>query len=202
MASHIVGAVLGIIATVLCVTLASFHGNAFGVISGAIFGASMIVLYSMSSIYHGLSPKYFAKKVFRIFDHCSIYLLVAGTATPLAMCTVREADPFLGWLYFGGIWALAIIGITLTSINLHKFRVPAMIIYMAMGWSTLFLAGIILEGLGSTGFALLVSGGIAYTLGAIFYGFGKKKCYIHSVFHLFVVLGSLLHFLCIVLYVM
>lgn len=200
MTSHIVGAVLGIIATVLCVAIAGFHQNSLGVVSGAIFGTSMIVLYCMSSIYHGLHPGTFAKKIFRIFDHCSIYLLVAGTCTPIALCVVRAADPTLGWLFFGSVWTLAIIGMTLSAINLHKFRVLAMIIYMGMGWSAILFYQQIIVGLGPVGFGLLVAGGISYVIGTIFLGLGKKKCFAHCIFHLFVVLGSLLHLLCIALF--
>lgn len=200
MVSHICGGALGITATVLCVIFAAIHRNVYGIVSGAIFGAMMIVLYTMSSIYHGLRPNT-AKKVFQIIDHCAIYLLIAGTYTPFSLCTLREYNTVLGWVVFGIIWGLAILGITLNAIDLKSFRVISMILYLGMGWCVIFTVKIIYNALGFAGFSLLLAGGIAYTIGAVFYGLGQKHKYIHSVFHLFVVLGSLLHFLCILIFV-
>ena len=202
MTSHIVGGALGIVATVLCIIFAAVHGNGYGVVSGAIYGVTMILLYTMSSIYHGLNPESKAKRVFQILDHCSIFLLIAGSYTPFALCSIRENDVAAGWIIFGVIWLLAIIGIILNSIDLKRYRVFSMICYLAMGWCIIVRASLLPQILGTTGFILLVSGGIAYTVGAIFYGFGKKCKYMHSIFHLFILLGSLLQFLCILLYVM
>lgn len=202
MTSHIVGGVLGIVATVLCIVFAAIHGNIYGIISGAIYGVTMIILYTMSSIYHGLSPKRKAKKVFQILDHCSIFLLIAGSYTPFALCTIREADTFTGWMIFGIIWGFAILGIVLNSIDIKKFKVFSMICYLAMGWCILIKASMLPELLGMAGLVLLVLGGVAYTVGAILYGLGKKHKYMHSIFHLFILLGSLLQFFCILLYVM
>ena len=123
MTSHIVGAVLGIVATVLCVVFASVHRNVYGIISGAIYGVTMILLYTMSSIYHGLSPKRYSKKVFQVLDHCSIFLLIAGSYTPFALCTLREYDLLTGWLIFSIIWFIAILGITLNYIDIKKFKI-------------------------------------------------------------------------------
>lgn len=202
MTSHIVGAVLGIVALVLCVVFASIHRNVYGIVSGAIYGTTMIILYTMSSIYHGLSPKKHAKKVFQVLDHCSIFLLIAGTYTPFALCTIRKIDLVSGWTIFGVIWALAILGIVLNSIDIKKFKKFSMICYLAMGWCIIFKASLLPKALGSVGLTLLVSGGIAYTIGAVLYGLGKKHKYMHSIFHLFILLGSLLQFFCILLYVM
>lgn len=202
MVSHIVGGALGIVALVLCVIRGAIHGDPYAVVSGAIFGSMMIILYCMSSIYHGLSPKLTAKKVFRILDHCSIYLLIAGTYTPFTLVTMREVDTALGWTMFGVIWGLTALGITLSAIDIKRFRVIEMILYLGMGWSVIFARETVLTNLDPNGLMLLFLGGISYTLGAVFYGIGSKKAYIHSVFHLFVVLGSLLHFLSIFLYVM
>lgn len=202
MTSHIVGAVLGIVATVLCVTFAAIHGNGFGVVSGAIYGVTMIILYTMSSIYHGLSPNKYSKKVFQVLDHCSIFLLIAGSYTPFALCTIRGYDETSGWLIFGIIWFVAILGITLNSIDVKKFNVFSMICYLLMGWCIILKANLLPELLGKNGFILLLAGGIAYTVGAILYGFGKKFRYAHSIFHLFILAGSFLHFLCILLHVM
>lgn len=202
MTSHIVGAVLGIVATVLCIVFAVVNENGYGVISGAIYGVTMIILYTMSSIYHGLSPKIKSKKVFQVLDHCSIFLLIAGSYTPFALCTIREYDILSGWFIFGVIWILAIIGIVLNSIDIKKFRVFSMICYLLMGWCIILKGNLLPELLTQNGFILLLAGGVAYTIGAIVYGLGKKYKYAHSIFHLFILLGSFLHFLCILLYVM
>ena len=202
MTSHIVGAALGIVATVLCVVFAAIHGNVYGVVSGAIYGVTMIILYTMSSIYHGLSPKRYSKRVFQVLDHCSIFLLIAGSYTPFALCTIREYDTASGWIIFGVIWAVAILGIVLNSIDIKKFKVFSMICYLLMGWCIVFKIGLLPKLLGTAGFVLLLLGGIAYTVGAVLYGIGKKHKYMHSIFHLFILLGSLLQFFCILLFVM
>ena len=202
MTSHIVGAVLGIVATVLCIVFAAIRENVYGIISGAIYGVTMIILYTMSSIYHGLSPKRYSKKVFQVLDHCSIFLLIAGSYTPFALCTIREYDLASGWIIFGIIWAFAILGIVLNSIDIKKFKLFSMICYLVMGWCIVFKITLLPELLGTAGFVLLLLGGIAYTIGAILYGLGKKHKYMHSIFHLFILLGSLLQFFCILLYVM
>lgn len=202
MTSHIVGGALGIVALVLCVVFAAVHGNGYGVVSGAIYGVTMIILYTMSSIYHGLNPKRKAKKVFQVLDHCSIYLLIAGSYTPFALCTLREYNTALGWAIFGVIWFVAILGIILNSIDIKKFRVFSMICYLVMGWCIVFRINLLPELLGTAGFVLLLLGGLSYTIGAILYGLGKKHKYMHSIFHLFILLGSLLQFFTILLYVM
>ena len=202
MTSHIVGAVLGIVATVLCVTFATINDNVYGIVSGAIYGCTMIILYTMSSIYHGLSPKTYSKKVFQVLDHCSIFLLIAGSYTPFALCTIRQYNKTTGWVIFGVIWLLAIIGIVLNSIDIKKFKVFSMICYLLMGWCIIVKANLLPQLLGINGIVLLLTGGIAYTVGAVVYGLGKKYKYAHSIFHLFILLGSLLQFLCILLYVM
>ena len=202
MTSHIVGTVLGIITTVLCVIMSAIHNNVYGIVSSSIYGATMIILYTMSSIYHGLNPKRKAKKVFQVLDHCSIYLLIAGSYTPFALCTLREYSTALGWTIFGVIWFVAILGIILNSIDIKKFRVFSMICYLVMGWCIVFKINLLPELLGTAGFVLLLLGGLAYTIGAILYGLGKKHKYMHSVFHLFILLGSLLQFFTILLYVM
>ena len=134
MASHAAGAALGIVVTVLCVVRAAFHHSGIGVVGGAIFGATMILLYSISSVYHGLSPRVMGKKVLRFLDHCTIYLLIAGTYTPLALSALRPAHPALGWTIFGVVWGAAAIGILLTAIDMERFKVFSMICYLAMGW--------------------------------------------------------------------
>lgn len=201
MTTHIVGGVMGIVAIVLCVVMSAIHSNIYGIVSSAIFGTTMIILYTMSSIYHGLSPKLGAKKIFQILDHCSIFLLIAGSYTPFALCTLRSYDIAMGWTIFGIIWGMAILGIVLNSIDLKKYKIFSMICYIAMGWCIIIKANLLPELLGICGFALLVAGGIIYTIGAVLYGIGKKCKYIHSIFHICICIGSLLHFLCILLYV-
>ena len=201
MVSHIIGATIGIVATALCVIFAAIHHNVYGVVSSAIFGVTLIVLYTMSSIYHGLNPKLKAKKVFQIIDHCSIFLLIAGSYTPFALCTLREYDVTLGWTIFGIIWGLAILGVILNSIDLKRYKVFSMICYLVMGWCIIVKGSILPKLLTIPGFILLVIGGIVYTIGAILYGVGKRHKWMHSIFHIACVIGSLLHFSCILLYV-
>ncbi len=202
MTSHIIGSVLGVVTLVLCVVFAALNHNVYGVISGAIFGFTMIILYTMSSIYHGLNPKFKAKKVFQVLDHCSIFLLIAGSYTPFALCTLRQYNSALGWSIFGIIWGVAILGIVLNSIDLKKYKIFSMICYLVMGWCIICKINVLPQLLGNKGFVLLLTGGIIYTIGAILYGIGKKHKYVHSIFHLCIFFASLLHFLCILLYVM
>ena len=201
MVTHIVGGAMGIVALVLCTIMAAIHKNPYGVVSSVIFGVSMVILYTMSSIYHGLNKELKSKKVFQVLDHCSIFLLIAGSYTPFALCTLREYNTALGWIIFGVIWFFAILGIVANSIDLKKFKVFSMICYLAMGWCIIVKINILPELLGTIGFVLLVAGGIIYTIGAILYGLGKKHKYIHSLFHIFICIGNLLHFLCILLFV-
>lgn len=202
MVSHIVGGVLGIVITILCIIVSAIHKNAYAVVSSAIYGASVIILYTMSSIYHGLSPKCKGKKVMQVLDHCTIFLLIAGSYTPFALCTFREYDAVIGWSIFGGIWATAILGIVLNSIDLKKYKVFSMICYLGMGWTIIVKANLLPMLLGVKGTVLLVLGGIAYTLGTIFYGLGRKKKYMHSIFHLFILAGTILQFFCIIFFVL
>lgn len=202
MTSHIVGAALGIVATVLCIVFAAKNKNVYGVVSGSIYGFTMILLYTMSSIYHGLSPKCFSKKVFQVLDHCSIFLLIAGSYTPFSLCTLREYNTATGWTIFGVIWGVAILGIILNSIDIKKFKKFSMLCYLIMGWCIIVKINLLPSLLGNIGFGLLLAGGIAYSIGAGLYAIGKKHKWMHSIFHLFILLGSLLQFFCILLYVM
>lgn len=202
MVTHIVGAAFGIVAMILCIVVAASHANGYGVVSGIIYGITMILLYTMSSIYHGLSPKLKGKKVMQVMDHCSIFLLIAGCYTPFALCTLREYDLATGWIIFGVVWAFAILGIVLNSIDLKKYRVFSMICYLAMGWCIIFKIDVLPTLLTTNGFVLLLAGGIVYTIGAILYGLGRKIKYMHSIFHFCILIASILQFLSIILYVM
>lgn len=202
MVTHIVGGSLGILALVLCPLVGARHHNVWAVVSGAVFGFCLLVLYTISSVYHGLSPRLFGKRVMQVLDHCSIFLLIAGTYTPITLCALREYSPVLGWSLFGGIWALAVLGITFNAIDLKKFDKFSMACYLLMGWAIVARIGLVRQLIGPGGFWLLLSGGLAYTAGAVLYIIGRKRRYAHSAFHVFAVAGSLLHFLCILLHVL
>ena len=199
MVTHITGGGFGILALILCVVKTAVAGNIPGVIGSAIYGAAMIVLYTMSSVYHGLYPC-MGKKVMQVIDHCTIYFLICGTYTPILLSAFLPVYPILAWGLLGAEWALAILAATLTAIDLRKYNVFSMICYITMGWGIVFFLPQALQVLGKTGFLLLLFGGIAYTIGAVLYGIGSKRHWMHSVFHIFVVLGSLLQFLAIYLY--
>lgn len=201
MVSHIVGGALGIAVVSLCICMAVSHGNVFGVVSGAIYGFTLILLYTMSSIYHGLKAETTAKKVFQIIDHCSIFLLIAGTYTPITLVTLREYNAALGWSMFGLVWSAAVVGIVLNAIDLKRFKKFSMICYLAMGWCIVAALKPMISACGAGGLVFLITGGVCYTIGAVLYGIGKKRVYIHSVFHVFVVFGSVLHFFCILFYI-
>ena len=203
MVSHIVGGGIGILTTIACILVAAHHQNALGIWLGAFFGLSMTLLYTMSSVYHGLRTNT-SKKVFQIIDHCTIYFLIAGTYTPIMLCKLAENYPIHAWATFAAVWILTALAITLTAIDLHKYRHFSMICYIGIGWSVIFSIVQVYEALTPVGFFLLLSGGIAYTVGALIYNIGKKSKlrYIHSVFHIFTVIGSTLQALCIILYVL
>lgn len=203
MVSHIVGGGIGIAITALCIVKSFLNHDAYQVVSSFIYGFSMIILYAMSSIYHGL-VHITAKKVFQIIDHCSIFVLIAGSYTPIALCSVREYNTALGWCLFGFVWAMAALGVTLNAVDLKKYAFFSNICYIAVGWCVIFIINHIIKAISVKGFLWLLAGGIAYTVGAVFYGIaGKWKLkYIHSVFHIFVVLGSVFQFFCIIMYVL
>lgn len=199
--SHIIGAVIGIIATVLCILESAYKGNVWGIVTSAIFGFTMVLLYTMSSLYHGLHEGT-AKRVFQILDHCSIYFLIAGTYTPVALCAIREVDPLAAWALFGVEWGLAIIATVFTAIDIKKFQVLSMICNLLMGWAIVFIYKTAELALTRNGILLMLFGGIAYTIGAILYGIGKKKKYMHGIFHVFVLIGSIFHLIAIMMYVL
>ncbi len=196
--SHGLGAVFGIVALVLCIIKSVKSGSTIGIVSGSIYGATIILLYTISTIYHALKVNR-AKKVFRTLDHCSIYILIAGTYTPYTLVALPKV---LGLCIFCAIWAAAIVGIVFSAINVHKFRVMSMIIYISMGWAIIFSARPLVSALSAPGLWLLISGGLAYTVGAVLYGVGKRVKYMHSAFHFLALSGSVCHFLSIILYVL
>lgn len=193
--SHGIGALLGIAALVLSVV---FSNKPVAIASSAIYGASLIILYTISCLYHSFSPNIKAKKVFRVLDHDSIYLLIFGTYMPYLLVTLGGSK---GWILWGILLFLSILGIVLNSINLEKFKNISLISYILMGWIVLFAFNDIRISLGYMGTLYLILGGIMYTIGALFYKIGKKVKYMHSLFHFFVLAGSIFHFFSIFLYV-
>ena len=197
--THALGALLAIAALVLCVVKAVRLRSATEITAAAIYGGCMTALYCVSSVYHGLKPG-MAKKVMQIIDHCTIYLLIAGSYTVVSLSALRQISPALGWGMVIFQWCLAIIAITLTAIDLKAFELFSMICYIGMGWAILPFMGLTHVALGSTGFYLLLAGGISFTIGAVLYAIGAKIPWMHSIFHIFVVLGSALQFFCIYFY--
>ncbi len=199
MVSHIVGGAFAVTALVACVIVSALKGSAYGVVTSSIYGATMVLLYCMSSIYHGLRPG-IAKKVLQILDHCTIYLLIAGTYTPILLCAMRPVYPAIAWTVFGIEWGCAALAITLTAIDLKQYRVFSMICYIVMGWAIIFAVVPTIEVLTVPGFLYVLGGGILYTIGAVLYGLGKKRRYMHNAFHVFVIGGSVLQFFGIIFY--
>ncbi|PWM40131.1 MAG: hemolysin III family channel protein [Clostridiales bacterium] len=204
MVSHIVGGAFGVVALVTCVVRAFLKGGAYEVVGAFIYGFSMIILYTMSSLYHGLKPL-MAKKVFQIIDHCTIFILIAGTYTPIALSGLRKMNPALGWAVFGVVWGLSALGIVLNAIDLKKYSKVSMMLYILLGWCIVLTGKSAITALSAPGFGFMLAGGISYTFGAVLYaiaGKGKRPHrYMHSVFHLFVVLGSILQYFGILFYV-
>jgi hemolysin III len=198
MGSHIVGAVLGLVALVWCLILAD---SPVEIITSIVYAMTMILLYTTSSIYHGLTHP-MAKRVFQVLDHCTIYLYIAGTYTVVLLCSLRLENAAITWVLFAIEWGLAAIAITLTAIDIKRYERFSMVCYIVMGWSALIAIKPVVRALGWAGSVLLLAGGISYTIGSIIYVIGRKKPYAHSVFHVFVLLGSLFQLFCIVFYVL
>ena len=201
MVSHIVGGSIGVLTLIACILISALKHNVIGIITSTVFGVSMIALYSISSIYHGLHEGT-AKKVLQVLDHCTIYFLIAGTYTPILLCSLIRVSPVSAWITFGVVWGLTAFATTLTAIDLKKFKLISMLCYIGIGWSIIFSISKVYTSLGKTGFFFLLSGGILYTIGANFYNVGKNIKYFHSVFHLFVLAGSILHAVCVIFYVL
>ena len=199
MVTHIVGGAFGIAATALCILRAALQANSWALWACALYGATLIAMYTISSVYHGLHPS-MGKKVMQVIDHCAIYFLIAGTYTAVVLSALRPHFPALAWGLFIFEWGLAALATTLTAIDLKKYNVFSMLCYIGMGWAVIPFWRQTMQALTYPGFLLLLSGGIAYTIGAVLYGIGAKRAWMHSVFHIFVVLGSLLQFFAILFY--
>lgn len=195
--SHGIGIAISIAACVLMILQAAFNSGAMSIVSASIFGTALIALYTMSTLYHAISsPK--AKSVLRIFDHCTIFILISGTYTPFTLITMGGA---LGWTLFGVLWGLTVLGIILNAISIEKFKKISMVFYLLMGWCVLFAIKPTIESLGIYGSLVLLAGGIFYTGGIMFYN-KKNIKYMHSIWHIFVLLGSICHILCVLFWVL
>jgi len=194
--SHGVGALLAIAGTAVMIVTACMTSDAYGIVSAALYGFFTILLYLFSTIYHSLTNTK-AKKVFQIFDHCSIFLMILGSYIPICLCLIR--GPW-GWTLFGITAALSVIGIVFNSIDLKRWHKLSMILYVLMGWSLVFMFNHVIEKVPPRGLVLLVGGGLFYTLGIIFFSKDKVK-YMHYIWHLFVLLGTITQYFFILFYV-
>ena len=199
MVTHIVGGGLAIIGSLFCIPAACRFGGWENILGAVIYCLSMIGVYTMSSVYHGLHTGT-AKKVMQIIDHCAIYFLIAGTYTPIMITGFLPAFPKIGWGLLLMQWGLTAMAVTLTAIDLKKHKVFSMICYIFMGWGIIFFLPQAMAVMTKPGFYWLLAGGISYTIGAILFGLGKKMRWMHAVFHIFVILGSLFQYVAIVFY--
>ena len=197
--SHGIGAGLAVAACVLCIVKAAVGGTgAAGVVSASIFGFTMIFLYLMSTLYHAITARK-AKYVLRVIDHCSVFLLIAGTYTPFMLVSLYG---WIGWTLFGVIWGLTVVGIVFNSINVDKYERVSAIINVIMGWMVVLSFHTLTQNVNRTGIILLITGGIVYTVGAVLYKIGDNVRYMHSVWHFFVLGGTICHFFAIYLAVL
>ena len=191
--SHGLGASLSIAALVVCIV---HSHSALGVISSCLYGAMMIILYIFSCLYHALSPNIRGKKILRVLDHDNVFLMEAGTYMPVALALlVGNGHVALGWTVFGLVWAITILAIVFTSINVDKYQVIGVICNLVLGWGSLLILPILLSLTGVSGVLMLVLGGLTYSLGALWFAIGSKIKWMHSVFHFYVLLASVFHFI-------
>lgn len=193
---HGTGAALALAGLAVMVTLSAMHGNAWHVVSSAVFGASLVLLYLASTLYHAF-PWPRVKRVFEVMDHAAIYVLIAGTYTPFALVTLRGA---WGWSIFGVVWALAVAGIVVQAVFPGRLRGLMTALYLAMGWIVVIAFGPLLSALAPAGIAWLIAGGVIYSAGVFFY-YRKRFRFSHAVWHVFVLAGSVCHFIAILRYV-
>lgn len=204
--THGIGSLLSIAALVIMIVVAAIHHNTIGVVTSSIFGASLIILYTMSTLYHAITNEK-AKKILRLFDHCTIYLLIAGTYTPYTLVALRSIDPSKAWLIFSIVWGIAIFGTIFYLIFKNRFKILNVVSYIVMGWVVLLALPEVINYFqinnAMPGLYLLAAGGIAYTVGVIFYALHNLNLkYFHSIWHLFVLGGSICHFLSVTLYIL
>lgn len=195
--SHATGLIFSIAALALLVVRASLYGNAWHIVSFSIFGASLIILYAASTSYHSAKKETIRRRL-KINDHASIYVLIAGTYTPFTLVTLNGV---LGWVIFGISWGLALTGIILKMFFTGKFSLLSTLMYILMGWAIIFAIKPLIHNFSAEGLFWLTTGGVAYTVGAIIYSIKKIK-FNHAVFHMFVLLGSICHFVAVYFYVL
>jgi hemolysin III len=195
--THLIGTLLSLVGAGVLLVMAGATGDPWRIVSVAIFGATLILLYSASTLYHSLRGR--AKDILRKLDHLSIYLLIAGTYTPFCLVTLR--GPW-GWSLFGVVWALAVIGMLQEIKPRSEARIMSLVIYAVMGWVIIIAVKPLLSHLETAGFVWLASGGALYTIGIVFYAFDSRFRHWHGIWHLFVIGGSLAHYFAIALYVM
>lgn len=201
MASHATGCVMGVAMLLICVIVAAYNQNVWGIVCGCIYGCSMILLFTMSSIYHGLKPG-MPKKVFQVLDHCSIFIMIAGAYTPVLLGAFRVMYPASAWSIFGVVWGVALLGIVLNAIDIQKFSKVSVVCYLAMGWCIVSRLRLLLDAYSVGLFIFLLGGGIVYTVGVVLYALGGKKKYMHSLFHIFINVAAVVQFIGIAYYVM
>ena len=201
MVSHIVGGAIGIAILVLCIVFSAIKNNGYGLASGIVYGVSIIVLYTISSLYHGLRKGSTAKKVFQILDYCSTFLLIIGTYTPICLCVFSEYNIYLGWIIFGVVCSICVLGIIFSSIDFKKYRLGLIICYLLISLITLSVMYITFNLIKLNGFMFLLLGCLIYLISYFVYYFNKEYKWMHSIFHLFCVLGTILHGVCVLLYV-
>ena len=197
--THIAGGGICLLGAIGCIILAVRSGSSMRIWTTALYCFTLALVYTMSSVYHGL-PVGKAKRVMQVMDHCSIYLLIAGTYSPLVLCAIAPVYPAIGWGLFAAQWLLTALAVTLTAVDMHRYRVFSKVCYIAMGWGIIFFLPQALEVLGDTGLLFLLAGGIAYTIGAVLFGLGQKIKWMHSIFHLFVIMGTLLQMVAVAFY--
>lgn len=198
--THVVGAALAIAGLAVLVVFASLQGDVWKIVSFSIYGSSLVILYTCSALYHCFRGR--AKNVFRKLDHVSIYLLIAGTYTPITLVTLRGANTAWGWTIFGIVWGLAIIGIVLDALPTRGRRILPVVLYILMGWLIVVALKPMSHALPAAGFGWLLAGGLAYTLGVVFYAFDTKVKHFHGIWHLFVLAGSISHFITVLCFVL
>jgi hemolysin III len=195
--SHLVGAALALAGAVVLIVVASRGGDVRHIVSFSIYGATLFLLYLVSTLYHGLPPGR-AKHIFGVFDHQAIYLLIAGSYTPF---TLISLDGIVGWWMFGAVWGMAVLGLVLDALPRRGVRVLPLVIYFVMGWLILLAINPLLAGLSRTGFIWLLTGGIFYSSGIVFYALDHRYPWMHGIWHLFVLAGSISHYVAILVYV-
>lgn len=197
--SHGAGILLGWIVLIACARASS--GNTLSLLGSILYGISMIVLYTASTLYHSLRPGV-AKKVFQVIDHCTIYILIAGTYTPILLTAFAPYAPGIGWGLLAVQWGISALAIVLNAIDLKKFRIFSYTAYILLGWAILFVGPTAFRLLSPMGFWYLLLGGISYTVGTVLFAIGKRHRWFHTVFHIFVIMGSILQFIAIYRYVL